>query len=503
MIIINNINEVLRFLSSILHKIKEDIMARITVAKGDGIGPEIMNATLDIILAAGADLQIDEIEVGEKVYLAGNTAGIAKESWDIIRRNKIFLKAPITTPQGGGYKSLNVTTRKFLGLYSNVRPCVSMHPFVDTKHPVMDVVIIRENEEDLYAGIEHQQTDEVIQCLKLISRPGCEKIVRYAFEYAKHYGRKKVTCFTKDNIMKQTDGLFHQVFDEIAKEYPEIENEHWIIDIGAAKLADTPEIFDVLVMPNLYGDVLSDVAAQIAGSVGLAGSANIGEECAMFEAIHGSAPRRAGQNLANPSGLLQGAVMMLNHLGQTEVAEQVQNAWLRTIEDGIHTYDIFKEGVSSQKVGTKEFAEAIIANLGKQPQTLKPVFFSKGSSLNLPKYVKKPASKKDLVGVDLFVHWNGTKPDELAVKIQTLNNAEAKLSMITNRGIKVWPEGFEETFCTDHWRCRFKPSEGNTFTKEQIINLLSTGLENEIDIIKTENLYEFDGKSGFSLGQGQ
>jgi len=503
MIIINNINEVLRFLSSILHKIKEDIMARITVAKGDGIGPEIMNATLDIILAAGADLQIDEIEVGEKVYLAGNTAGIAKESWDIIRRNKIFLKAPITTPQGGGYKSLNVTTRKFLGLYSNVRPCVSMHPFVDTKHPVMDVVIIRENEEDLYAGIEHQQTDEVIQCLKLISRPGCEKIVRYAFEYAKHYGRKKVTCFTKDNIMKQTDGLFHQVFDEIAVEYPEIENEHWIIDIGAAKLADTPEIFDVLVMPNLYGDVLSDVAAQIAGSVGLAGSANIGEECAMFEAIHGSAPRRAGQNLANPSGLLQGAVMMLNHLGQTEVAEQVQNAWLRTIEDGIHTYDIFKEGVSSQKVGTKEFAEAIIANLGKQPQTLKPVFFSKGSSLNLPKYVKKPASKKDLVGVDLFVHWNGTKPDELAVKIQTLNNAEAKLSMITNRGIKVWPEGFEETFCTDHWRCRFKPSEGNTFTKEQIINLLSTGLENEIDIIKTENLYEFDGKSGFSLGQGQ
>ena len=191
---------------------------------------------------------------------------------------------------------------------------MSLHPFVRTKHPTMDIVIIRENEEDLYAGIEHQQTDEVVQCLKLISRPGCEKIVRYAFEYAKQQNRKKVTCFTKDNIMKQTDGLFHLVFDEIAAEYPDIENEHWIIDIGAAKMAYTPEIFDVIVMPNLYGDVLSDVAAQITGSVGLAGSANIGEECSMFEAIHGSAPRRAGQNLANPSGLLQGAVMMLNHI---------------------------------------------------------------------------------------------------------------------------------------------------------------------------------------------
>jgi isocitrate dehydrogenase len=478
-------------------------MTKITVAKGDGIGPEIMDATLEIILAAGANIEIEEIEVGEKVYLAGNTAGIAKESWDVIRRNKVFLKAPITTPQGGGYKSLNVTTRKFLGLYSNVRPCMSLHPFVKTKHPEMDIVIVRENEEDLYAGIEHQQTDEVVQCLKLISRPGCEKIVRYAFEYAKHYGRKKVTCFTKDNIMKQTDGLFHQVFDEIAKEYPEIENEHWIIDIGAAKMADTPEAFDVIVMPNLYGDVLSDVAAQIAGSVGLAGSANIGEECAMFEAIHGSAPRRAGQNLANPSGLLQGAIMMLNHIGQTKIAEKVQNAWLKTIEDGIHTYDIFKEGVSKQKVGTKEFAQAVIANLGQQPTHLKSVTYSDEASFNLPKYQRKPASQKDLVGVDVFVQWQGLNPDELAQKIQKLNSEKVQLSMITNRGIKVWPEGFKETFCTDHWRCRFKPTDGNLMSKQEILNLLSQAVDLDIDTIKTENLYNFNGKSGYSLGQGQ
>jgi isocitrate dehydrogenase len=478
-------------------------MKRITVAKGDGIGPEIMDATLSIIKAAGAQIEVDEIEVGEKVYLGGNTSGIAKESWDIIRKNKIFLKAPITTPQGGGYKSLNVTTRKFLGLYANIRPCVSLHPFVKTKHPDMDIVIVRENEEDLYAGIEHQQTDEVVQCLKLISRPGCEKIVRYAFEYAKQYGRKKVTCFTKDNIMKQTDGLFHQVFDEIAKEYPTIENEHWIIDIGAAKMADTPEVFDVIVMPNLYGDVLSDVAAQIAGSVGLAGSANIGEECAMFEAIHGSAPRRAGQNLANPSGLLQGAIQMLNHIGQTEVAEKVQNAWLKTIEDGIHTYDIFKEGVSKQKVGTKEFAEAVIGNLGQKPSQFKAVSYANGAALNLPKYQRKAPKSKELLGVDLFVHWNGSSADELAEKVQQINTSEIQISMITNRGIKVWPDGFSETFCTDHWRCRFKPLEGKSLDKLQIIQLLGAAHEKGIDVVKTENLYAFDGKPAFSLGQGQ
>ncbi|OIN56050.1 NADP-dependent isocitrate dehydrogenase [Arsenicibacter rosenii] len=478
-------------------------MQRITVAKGDGIGPEIMDATLSIIKAAGARIEIDEIEIGEKVYLAGNTSGIARESWDIIRRNKVFLKAPITTPQGGGYKSLNVTTRKFLGLYANIRPCVSLHPFVKTKHPQMDIVIVRENEEDLYAGIEHQQTDEVVQCLKLISRPGCEKIIRYAFEYAVRYGRRKVTCFTKDNIMKQTDGLFHQVFDEIAQEYPSIENEHWIIDIGAAKMADTPEAFDVIVMPNLYGDVLSDVAAQIAGSVGLAGSANIGEACAMFEAIHGSAPRRAGQNMANPSGLLQGAIQMLTHIGQADVAEKVQNAWLKTIEDGIHTYDIYKEGVSTQKVGTKEFAEAVINNLGQKPAQLKAVHYGNGSTLNLPKYVRKPAKKKELQGVDVFVHWNGEDAAQLAALVEQLNTPAAQLSMITNRGIKVYPDGFPETFCTDHWRCRFKPAEGEQLTKQDIIRLLQAADEKHIDVIKTENLYAFDGKPAFSLGQGQ
>jgi isocitrate dehydrogenase len=478
-------------------------MTTITIAKGDGIGPEIMDATLKILFAAGANIKTEEIEVGEKIYLSGNSSGISEQSWDIIRKNKVFLKAPITTPQGGGYKSLNVTTRKFLGLYSNVRPCKSLHPFVQTKHPIMDVVIIRENEEDLYAGIEHQQTDEVIQCLKLISRPGCEKIVRYAFEYAKQQKRKKVTCFTKDNIMKQTDGLFHKVFDETAAEYPEIENEHWIIDIGAAKLADTPEAFDVIVMPNLYGDVLSDVAAQITGSVGLAGSANIGEECAMFEAIHGSAPRRAGQNLANPSGLLQGAIMMLNHLGQSETAEKIQNAWLKTLEDGVHTYDIYTEGKSTKKVGTNEFADAVIANLGKLPTNLAPVKYERDYQLNLPKYTRKKTMEKQLEGVDIFVHWSGEDVNELAQLIAPLETENASLTMITNRGIKVWPNGFKETFCTDHWRCRFKGKSSRSLSKEDIIQLLRNAIHQNVDVIKTENLYLFNGVAAYSLGQGQ
>ncbi|MCL9981091.1 MAG: NADP-dependent isocitrate dehydrogenase [Bacteroidia bacterium] len=476
---------------------------RITLAKGDGIGPEIMDATLRILEAAGAEIEFDEINIGEKVYLNGNTSGISNDAWDIIRRNKVFLKAPITTPQGGGYKSLNVTTRKFLGLYANIRPCFSLNPYIETKHPLMDLVIIRENEEDLYAGIEHQQTDEVVQCLKLISRPGCEKIIRYAFEYAKQQGRKKVTCMSKDNIMKQTDGLFHDVFKEIAAEYPEIQNEHWIIDIGSAKIADTPEDFDVIVTLNLYGDIISDIAAQITGSVGLAGSANIGEECAMFEAIHGSAPTIAGQNIANPSGLIQGAIQMLAHIGQPKVGEKIQNAWLKTLEDGIHTGDIYKEGLSTQKVGTKEFADALIARLGQVPSQLKAVEFAETGSLVLPKYQRKPAKKKDLLGVDLFVHWADEDANKIGAIMESISLDSVKLRMITNRGIKVYPDGFPETFLTDHWLCRFKKTEGESMSNTEIIELLKKAIAAGIDVIKTENLYAFDGKPAFSLGQGQ
>ena len=485
----------------------------ITVAKGDGIGPEIMDATLHILKEAGARLDIEEIEIGEKVYLSGNSAGIAPESWDSLRRTKVFLKAPITTPQGGGFKSLNVTVRKTLGLYANIRPCVSYAPFVRTKHPIMDLVIVRENEEDTYAGIEYRQTDMVELCLKLISRPGCEKIVRYAFEYAVKNNRKKVTAFMKDNIMKQTDGLFHRVFDEIAAEYPNIEADHWIVDIGAAKMADTPENFDVIVMQNLYGDILSDVAAQIAGSVGLAGSANIGENISMFEAIHGSAPRRAGQNLANPSGLFLGAVLMLVHLNQPDIAALTHNAWLRTIEDGVHTYDIFKEGISKEKVGTKEFAQAVVDRLGQKPETLKAVEYKMVEEIaeadRKPIYSIREPQKKELVGVDVFLDWwNGEHygaANELGPKLEAAANGDGlKLVMISSRGTKVYPKGFADTFGVDHWRCRFmNENSGEIVTHQQVINLLGRIGAGGFDFIKTEHLYNFDGSPGYSLGQGQ
>jgi isocitrate dehydrogenase len=481
----------------------------VTVAYGDGIGPEIMDATLRVLEAAGANLDIDVIEIGEKVYKNGNSSGIGEEAWESLRRTKVFLKAPITTPQGGGYKSLNVTTRKVLGLYANVRPCVSYHPFVQTKHPKMDVVIIRENEEDLYAGIEHQQTDEVFQCLKLISKPGTEKIIRYAFEYAKVYGRKKVTCFTKDNIMKMTDGLFHKMFDEIGAEYSEIEKEHWIVDIGAAKLADTPEKFDVIVMPNLYGDILSDVAAQITGSVGIAGSANIGDGVAMFEAIHGSAPRVAGLNAANPSGIILGAIQMLVHINQKDVAEKIHNAWLTTLEDGIHTYDIYKEGISKEKVGTKEFADAVIDRLGKKPAQLQPVFYSRSAGQIKVQLKARPAAEKKLVGIDIFLQWKGKDPNILAELIKETMIGKIKLKMITNRGTKVWPNGHPETFCTDHWRCRYVREDMEECGFQamlhlmQQLNVLANLHNNAFEIIKTENLYTFNGEPGFTAAQGQ
>ncbi|MFN3375765.1 MAG: NADP-dependent isocitrate dehydrogenase [Burkholderiaceae bacterium] len=473
----------------------------ITVAYGDGIGPSIMEATLRILEAAGARLQTEVIEVGEKVYMAGHASGIAPSAWDSLRRTKVFLKAPISTPQGGGYKSLNVSTRKSLGLFANVRPCTAYAPMVPTRHPGMDVVIVRENEEDLYAGIEHRQTEEVYQCLKLITRPGCERIVRYAFEYARLHGRKRVTCFVKDNIMKMTDGLFHEVFDEIGALYPDIARDSMIVDIGAARLADTPEHFDVIVMPNLYGDILSDVAAQIAGSIGMAGSANIGDQCAMFEAIHGSAPDLAGKDVANPSGLLQGAVQMLLHIGQADVATRVQNAWLRTLEDGVHTADIHRPGTSTALVGTRAFASAVIARMGQTPQRLKAVAYAPTAPLVIAPSQRRAAARKHLVGVDIFLQWRNGTPADLGRALAPLGLESLGLELITNRGVKVWPDGFPETFCVDHWRCRFRgPAAELRFA--EVLELQSRLLQAGFDIVKTENLYTFDGQPGYAAVHG-
>jgi isocitrate dehydrogenase len=483
------------------------IATPVTVAPGDGIGPEIMDAVLRILDEAGAGIEVEPITVGASVYARGLSSGIAPESWESLRRTRVLLKGPIATPQGGGVKSLNVTIRKTLGLYANVRPCAAYHPFVPTLHPGMDVVIIRENEEDVYAGIEHQQTDDVVQCLKLMSVPGCERIARYAFEFATRMGRRKVTCMTKDNIMKMTDGLFHRVFERISAEYPNLEHEHLIVDIGAAKLATKPEMFDVVVLPNLYGDILSDIAAEVAGSVGLAGSANIGDRVAMFEAVHGTAPSLAGRDEANPSGLLNAAVMMLVHIGQPDVASRIQNAWLRTLEDGVHTSDIHGAEASTHLAGTRAFADAVIDRLGDRPRRLAPVDYTGAplvERMPIRPAVSRPAARKELVGVDVFIHFREPQPAALADAARLAGYPEFQLQMVTNRGVKVWPNGFPETLLTDHWRCRFTAApDAAQVTPEGIVRLLGRIAGRRIDFVKTEHLYTFDGVAGFTLGQGQ
>jgi len=491
----------------------------ITVAYGDGIGPEIMDSTLEILREAKADLNFNIIEVGKNIYEKGFNSGLMPSAWEDLNNTRILLKSPITTPQGGGYKSLNVTMRKKLGLFANVRPVSSFHPFVTTKHPKMDVVIVRENEEDLYAGIEYRQSEETYECLKIVTRSGCEKIVRYAFEYAVANNRKKVSCFSKDNIMKMTDGIFHKVFDEISKEYPQIQNDHYIIDIGTARLAAKPEIFDVIVTMNLYGDIISDVVAETSGSVGLAGSANIGTDYAMFEAIHGSAPDIAGQDIANPTGLINAAVMMLVHLGQNEVASNIRNALYKTIEDGIHTGDIYNSTTSKKRVGTKEFTAAVISNLGQKPSQLAVASYSSANKKTEIKAEKTGAiaTKKTLIGFDLFLDWNEEFSDLLA-KLKEMESDILEVKMISAKGLLLWPlsdQHMMPTYKKGLTVLRFigkgitgKSSNeiidaNKTISQQDIIDMLGILDKKKFDFVKYEGLYLFDGKPGYTSGQGE
>ncbi len=477
--------------------------ATIVLAPGDGIGPEIMDATMCILDAARVPLKTESVVLGQAAYEAGEPSGVPERAWELLRAHPTLLKGPMTTPQGGGYKSVNVTLRKSLGLFANVRQCKAYSPFVSSNHPGMNLVIIRENEEDLYAGIEHQQTDEVVQCLKLVTRPGCESIIRYAFEYARAYGRRRVTCMTKDNIMKMTDGLFHRIFEEVSAEYGDIEAHHEIIDIGAARVAAQPERYEVIVTLNLYGDILSDIAAQVAGSIGLAGSTNVGRHAAMFEAVHGSAPDIAGKGVANPSGLIVAATQMLVHLGLSSHATKIKNAWLRTLEDGIHTADIYREGLSRIHADTETFTRAVIERLGVLPERLEPVRYT-GTGFLLPEWRAEPPGPRRLAGVDVFLAWSEADrdPDELGRRLGPLADAAFDLRVITNRGVKVFPEGLSETLRTDHWRCRFMGCRATDYG--DVLKLLDRIHQAGLEVIKTENLYELaDAEPGYSMAQGQ
>ncbi|MCB1202311.1 MAG: NADP-dependent isocitrate dehydrogenase, partial [Leptospiraceae bacterium] len=402
-------------------------------------------------------------------------------------------------------KSLNVTLRKSFGLFANIRP-VKSYPHL-IPGPEMNLVIVRENEEDTYAGIEHRQTAEVTQCLKLITRPGTDKILHYAFALTTQSNRKKLTLMCKDNIMKLTDGVFSRRFTEIGTEFLQVDKESMIIDIGAAKLAKDPGRFDVIVAPNLYGDILSDIAAEISGSVGLCGSANLGSSFAMFEAVHGSAPDIAGSGIANPSGLLHAAIMMLHYHGQSATAHKIESAWNKALEDGFRTADIYNGEQDQKKVTTKEFAQAVIERLDNCEIKNYDSVILPDVSKSIEYAAEHPAGKeitqKELTGVDIFLDWSigNRDPEILGNALTKASPDEWNLKMITNRGVKVYPNGIPDTFCTDHWRCRFilKNTANPATIPHLMIALQNAGFE----IIKTENLYSFDGEAGYSMGQGE
>ncbi len=476
----------------------------IVVAYGDGIGPEIMEQTLRILKHAKARINIETIEIGEKLYLKGFSSGISKDAWDALLKHRVFLKAPITTPQGKGFKSLNVTIRKSLGLFANIRPCTSFSPVIKGSNVKMDMIIVRENEEDLYAGIEYKPSFETAISHKMITFSGSEKIIRYAFEYAEKNGRKKVTCLIKDNIMKIADGMFHNIFKEVATQYPNIKSDSIIVDIGSARIASRPQDFDVIVTLNLYGDIVSDIAAEVSGSVGLAGSSNIGEDFAMFEAVHGSAPDIAGLGVANPSGLLNGAILMLEYINQHDVAEIVKNAWLKTLEDGMHTADIFDGSISKSKVSSAEFADAIIANLGLKPSILaKYTYNNQDKRQEGKKRTESQIPSKELIGFDLVIDGRNSNIDDISQRLQNISN-NLSLASVSQRGLKIWPnDAMVKVGKLDVLTCRFIGYQDTKVFIELLPDIIAKVINAGYDVLSTDNLYNFDGKPGFSMPQGE
>lgn len=476
----------------------------ICVARGDGIGPEIIDAVLDVLDCGGAQLNIDFVEMGSEAVRQGFHAGISPLAWRVLKERKVLLKAPTNGLPVHTSGSPNATIRKSLGLFASVRPCVAYYPYVATRHPNMRVTVVRENEEDLYAGIEHRHTRDMTQCLRLISRSGSERVIRHAFEFARLNHRRQVTCLTKDTALRLTDGLFRQVFEEVARDYPHIEHRHLLVDTGMARFVSDPDDFDVIVVPNVYGDILADVAAGMSGSLALSAVANMGYYGAMFEAAHGCALDIAGRNVANPSGLLMAGLMMLNYLGQPEAAQRIQHAWLRTLEDGVHTADITPEHPRARCVGTREFGREIAARLGSRARFLRP------GSVTLPRLagprpLREAAaepSPRHLVGVDVFLQWQGSRPDLLARRLRALSPLDMTLTMISNRGLAVWPQGMHQTVYTDHWSCRFIAT-GGQLTNAQVAALLALIAGANLDFIKVENLYDFGEERGYTSGPGQ
>lgn len=474
---------------------------RVTAIAGDGIGPEVMRAVQRVLSAAGANVEWEDASAGAEMFRRGVTTGCPQETLDSIARTGIALKGPLETPVGYGEKSANVTLRKFFELYGNIRPTREL-PGLRTPFSGrgIDLVIVRENVEDLYAGIEYMQTPGVAECLKLISEPGCERILRLSYALARAEGRKKLAVATKANIMKATEGMLKRVFERIAPEYPDITGSHIIIDNCAHQLVINPEQFDVIVTTNMNGDIISDLAAGLVGGLGVAASANIGDQAAMFEAVHGSAPQIAGKNLANPTALLLSSVMLLRHIEDFAVAERVEQAVLVTLEDGHSlTGDIAPRG---QGTTTDAYTDQVIANLGRRSSQAG----RKYQALHLPKWPaqtwhREPATRA-LVGVDLFIE-SGRDAEALAASLLAATAGSAfTLANIANRGVQVWPATGGRPFLVDHFRARFLLAAPVQKGQAEILDLL-TRVGHEHQWMHLETLQKLDGVDGFAKGQGE
>lgn len=475
----------------------------ITLIPGDGIGPEVVFATKKIIEAAGVAIEWEECAAGESVFRKGIESGVPKETIESISRTRVALKGPLETPIGFGEKSANVTLRKLFETFGNIRPAREL-PGITTPYSGrnIDLVVVRENVEDLYAGIEHMQTPGVAQCLKVITRKGCEKIVRLAFELARSEGRKKVHCATKSNIMKLTEGLLKHTFEEIAPEYPEIESSHIIIDNCAHQLVKKPEQFDIIVTTNMNGDIISDLTSALIGGLGFAPSANLGNEVAIFEAVHGSAPKYAGKNVINPTAVLMSAVMMLRYLDEFDAASNIEHAVLVTLEEGkVKTGDVvgYDKGTP-----TTVYTDTIISNLGRKSSKWKVRDYKPIKMWELPKdldYVK-PKTRR-VIGTDIFVETT-LSPMELGKSLEQLTEGTAlKLKMCSNRGTKVYPPTGAITDCVDQYRCRFIIRNADSeLSDAQLLELLNKVMTKH-RWGHIEKLHEINGAPGFTKAQGE
>ena len=473
----------------------------VTVIPGDGIGPECVNAAIEIVGAVGIDIDWEERHAGERIFEAGVASGVPEDTIESINRTRIVLKGPLGTPIGYGEKSANVTLRKLFETYGNIRPVREL-PGVQTRYSGsgIDLVVVRENVEDLYAGIEHMQSPGVAQCLKLISRKGCDKIVRLAFEFARSEGRRSVACATKSNIMKLTEGEMKRSFERIAPEYPEIEAWHVIIDNCAHQLVKKPEQFDVIVTTNMNGDIISDLTSALVGGLGFAPSANLGSDVAIFEAVHGSAPKYAGRNVINPSAVVLSAVMMLKYLGEFDAAETVEHAVLSTLQQGTLTGDVvgYDKGES-----TSDYTKAIIANLGAR---VDGYTVRRAQPIQIPPALRDPVTvrptTREIVGSDIFVE-TGLYPEQLGPVLERLADGSAlKLKMISNRGTKVYPDGNRNIDVVDDYRCRFIRRSDQSLALADVRDLIGR-VEAELVWHHVELLQYFDGQPGFTKAQGE